>query len=149
MGDPDAYDPINGTPDINDVEQEPPIDNAYLGGVAINAEMHFTPIDTDISPTLYGRYNFAPATLPSDAFNGMLFYQRRGSEETVKITGNAALGTLEGTIYAKWALFDIAGQGTYDAQFVVGRIKVSGQGNVTILSAGGGRGRANQVFLVE
>jgi hypothetical protein len=146
----DNYDPNSGWPDIHDGEQEPPLaDGAKLGRVSINAAMHFTPIDTDVSPSMYGRYAFAPAVLPSDAFNGMLFYQRRGNAETTKITGNSAFGQLDGTIYAKWALFQISGQGAYDAQFVVGAIAVTGRGDVTILRAGAGRGRADQVFLVE
>jgi hypothetical protein len=68
----------------------------------------------------------------------------------MSITGNAAEGTLTGTLYAKWAEVQITGQGTYDAQFVVGSMKITGQGDITILSSTGSeRGKANDVYLVE
>ena len=146
----DNYDPNSGWPDIDDGEQPPPLaDGAKLGRVSINAEMHFTAIDADIVPSVYGRYAFAPAILPSEAFNGTLFYQRRGNNQTIKITGNSAGGQLQGTMYAKWGHVQITGQGTYDAQFVIGTLAVTGNGDVQILHSGSPRARGNHVFLVE
>ena len=58
-------------------------------------------------------------------------------------------GLLEGTLYAKWGHTKISGQGTYDAQFIVGSMAIDGQGDVTILFVGGKKGKAPQVFLVE
>ena len=79
----------------------------------------------------------------------MLFFQRRRNAEKTTIVGNSAEGYLSGTIYAKWAPFEISGQGAYNAQLLVGSIDVTGQGDVTVLAAGGNKGKANQVFLVE
>lgn len=141
------YDPVSGTPDVNDRDQPPPHgDGALFGSVEINASIQLTPIDTKV-------YNYAAmypgAPRVSDAFDGMLFYQRRRNTSTTTIVGNAADGGLTGTLYAKWARFDISGQGAYDAQFLCGSMDVTGQGNVKIHAGGKARGRANQVFLVE
>jgi hypothetical protein len=108
--------------------------------------MTFSPIDTT-QVNYASLYPLAPAI--STEFNGMLFYQRRRHQSSVQISGDAAQGQLAGTLYAKWSNFQISGQGTYDAQFVAGSISVTGQGNVTILGAGEGRGKANQIYLVE
>jgi Flp pilus assembly protein TadG len=143
----DNFEAASGSPDINDGGQAPPIsDGAKLGSVAINAGLTFSPLKT--SSYAYGTlYDGAQAV--SNQFDGMLFFQRRRNTETISISGNAADGTLEGTLYAKWARFQVTGQGTYDAQFVAGSLSVTGQGDITILSAGGGLGRANEVYLVE
>jgi Flp pilus assembly protein TadG len=141
------YNPANGNPDVNDNGAKPPIsDGATLGGFTINDGMVFTPLNT-------AAFNYASmyagAPTVSSKFDGMLFFQRRNSQQEIRIQGNSSSGVLKGTLYAKWANFSISGQGTYDAQFVAGSMSVTGSGAVTILSAGGGRGRANEVFLVE
>lgn len=141
------FNPVTGTPDVGDKNVRPPIsDNATLGDFTLNQAVTFTPIDTH-------RYNYASmyqgAPAVNAAFDGMLFFQRRGSQRQLSFQGNSASGVLEGTLYAKWANAAISGQGTYDAQIIVGSISVSGTGFVTIQSAGGGRGRANDVYLVE
>lgn len=83
-------------------------------------------------------------------FNGILFYQRRRNATSPRIQGNAGLEVnLGGTIYAKWGKFTVSGGGTYNAQFVVGSLALSGQGTITINANGKSFGRANQVFLVE
>ena len=56
---------------------------------------------------------------------------------------------MTGTIYAKWANFDLSGQGEYNAQFVVGSMAISGNAIVTINATGKNFGKANLVFLVE
>lgn len=86
----------------------------------------------------------------SGPFSGMLFFQRRRNTSTASIQGKAGLEVnLNGTIYAKWANFQLAGEGRYDAQFVVGSMSIAGQAVVTINSTGKSLGNANQVFLVE
>ncbi|HET6572409.1 MAG TPA: pilus assembly protein TadG-related protein [Fimbriiglobus sp.] len=86
----------------------------------------------------------------TSAFNGMLFFQRRRNTETAAIQGKAGVEVdLNGTIYAKWANFQLAGEGRYDAQFVVGSMSIAGQAVVSINSTGKSFGHANQVFLVE
>jgi Flp pilus assembly protein TadG len=81
-----------------------------------------------------------------DPFSGMLFYQRRANRQVIQIKGGNL--ALRGTIYALWAPVAISGAGTYPAQFIVGRMKVSGDNTVTLTNPGSS-GRANQVFLVE
>ena len=141
------YNPTTGAPDISDprdpMNQLPPGNpGSNFGDVTINAAMHFSPIDTT-NPL----YHYANPDINN--FNGMLFYQRRADKAPVRIEGNSAAGNLTGTIYAKWAPFDIAGQGIYSAQFVVGSMKVTGNGVVTVNYIGRQLGKAPQVFLVE
>jgi len=137
----DNYDPYTGWPDTTDGDNPPPApDGAHFGDVVINAAMQFSPIDTDA-------YVYDPPI--AEAFNGMLFYSRRRNTGTIQIEGNSEEGNLSGTLYAKWSDVSINGQGTYDAQFVVGSMKIDGQGEVTILYDGDRLGKAPQVFLVE
>jgi hypothetical protein len=128
------YDVITGHPDIHDGAGPPPstLNQNNFKSVTINAGLKFTGIDNPNSP-----------------YHGMLFYQRRWNMKNFNVQGNSESGNLRGTIYAKWAPMKIAGQGIYNAQFVVGEITTSGQGNVTILDGGNLIGRASQVFLVE
>jgi hypothetical protein len=135
------YDPVFGTPDNTDLDSVPnPPSDVEFGGVLINAGMEFSPIDTD---------TYAYDTPVSEDFNGMLFYQRRWNTSDIQIEGNSADGNLSGTLYAKWADVKIAGQGTYDAQFVVGSMDITGQGDITIDFDGDDVGRAPRIFLVE
>ncbi len=146
----DNYDPISGDPDSSDriptadgEDREPPhSDGANFGGIKINASMQFSPIDLD-------EHSYDPMHVPSEDFEGMLFYQRRLNTEGVDFQGNAEEGNLAGTIYAKWAHFKIAGQGTFDAQFIVGSLEVTGSGELTINYTGEDEGHGHNVFLVE
>src|SRR5262249_16446382 len=124
-----SYNPNNGTPDINDGENSSVLPNTdYAGAFSINAGMKFSPINT----TQVNYQSLYPnARTVSSSFNGMLFYQRRRHRATINISGNAATGMLSGSLYAKWSLFKISGQGTYDAQFISGSMAVTGQGIVT------------------
>lgn len=127
------YDVMTGYPDVLDYDAQPPASgNTSFSSATINAGLKFS------------AYND-----PSSPYHGMLFYQRRLNTREFSIQGNSAPGNLRGTIYAKWAQMKIAGQGIYDAQFVVGNIVTTGQGNVTILDGGDLIGRSNQIFLVE
>ena len=82
-------------------------------------------------------------------FDNMLFYQRRLSVSKLQIEGNSSSGNLQGTLYAKFGKAKIAGQGTYDAQFIVGSMDINGQGDITIQYNGNGVAKAPQVFLME
>lgn len=135
-GAPDASDP----PDPWGTSPPPKTADTSFGDVTINASMHFTPIDST-------KYSYPNAEIR--VFDGMLFYQRRANKKGVSIEGNANAGKLDGVIYAKWAPFKISGQGTYDAQFIVGSISVSGGGTVIIRYTGADKGLAPQVFLVQ
>ncbi len=87
---------------------------------------------------------------PNSPFNGMLFFQRRRNTSTASIAGTPGIDvTLDGTIYAKWAQFSLAGGGVYNSVFVVGRIAVSGGATVVINNPGTNFGLANRVFLAE
>lgn len=139
----DNYDPQDGTPDIYDAKQSPPADDgANFGGITINAGMRFSPINFD-------EHSYDPAHHPAEEFEGMLFYQRRRNDQDVNFQGDAEEGNLSGTLYAKWANFKIAGQGIFDAQFVIGSLDVTGQGDVVVGYAGDKLGKAPNVFLVE
>jgi hypothetical protein len=142
-----SYNPNNGNPDANDGADSTPLPNSdYAGAFSINAGMQFSPINT--SQVNYQSL-YPNARAVSSSFDGMLFFQRRRHQAAIGITGNAAAGMLSGTLYAKWSNFKISGQGAYDAQFICGSMSITGQGNVTIQSAGAGRGKANQIYLVE
>ncbi len=67
----------------------------------------------------------------------------------MQIEGDSEEGNLAGTLYAKWGDVKIAGQGTYDAQFVVGTMEITGLGDVTINYDGDNLGKAYKLFLVE
>jgi Flp pilus assembly protein TadG len=91
-------------------------------------------------------YNNANNSL--DPLNGILLYQSRWNTQTASIAGGSTLG-LTGTIYAKRANFALSGGGTFNAQFVVGSMAISGGATLTINATGKNFGRANQIFLVE
>ena len=146
-----SYNPVDGSPDYSDGNSLPPSgnNNGYAGIKFTGGTINLNPINlkslADKGKSHGSMYSGAK-TVSAD-FDGMLFFQRRHNKEDIKITGIE--GALTGTLYAKWALFDISGQGTYDAQFIAGSMSVTGNGTVTVLGAGDKRGRANNVFLVE
>ena len=146
-----SYNPANGNPDANDGETPPP-SNAFddgttnVGGFTVSKDVYLSPINT--AKYTYATY-YDNARAVSTDFDGILFYQRRRNNSTFSVTGNASEGSMTGTVYAKWASFQLAGSGSYDAQFIVGSLLASGNADITILAAGSQRGRANQVFLVE
>jgi hypothetical protein len=97
-----------------------------------------------------GNINLTGLNDASSPFNGVLFYQRRRNTNTASIQGlGGANVTLNGTIYSKWATFKLAGNGTYNAQFIVGSLSLAGGATYTINNTGKNFGLANQVFLVE
>lgn len=135
------YDALDGSPDTLDGDAPPnPPNDVNFGNVKINADMQFNGIDTST-------YAYSPAV--SDEFDGMLFYQRRWNDASMQIEGDSDTGSLSGTLYSKWGDVKLAGQGTYDAQFIVGSMDITGQGDVTINYDGDNLGKAAKVFLVE
>ena len=126
------YNPTTGLPDSNDGNNTPnPPNSTQFGQVSING----------------GTANLSPPT--SGTFSGILFYQRRWNTLNSGVGGNSNNINLTGTIYNKWGNFTLAGQGQYNAQFVVGSLSISGGAAVTINATGMNQGRVNQVFLVE
>jgi Flp pilus assembly protein TadG len=131
-----SYNPDNGTPDSSDGGTKPT--TTVGGGVTI-----------DGGSTI----NVSPLT--AGPFSGMVFYQRRGDNSPLTVTGNSSNINFSGsagqisTLYAKWAGFTLAGTGKYDAQFLVGTLTINGGAQVTINAAGKLPGRGNLVFLVE
>ena len=91
----------------------------------------------------------SPISDANSPFKNILFYQRRWNTTAASVAGNSDNIKLTGTIYAKWANFQLSGQGKYDAQFVVGSMSISGNAVVTINATGKNFGTANLVFLVE
>lgn len=131
----DNFNVATGLPDSGDGSTVPSPSNtgsATFGGIDISTSINLTGLNS-----------------PGSVFDGMLIYQRRFNTAAAKITGNAGAGQLGGTIYSKWGQLSITGQGTYNAQFIVGWMDVTGNGNVTINYAGQNLGKGYQVFLVE
>lgn len=124
--------PSTGMPDKNDGSASPnPPNSTKFQGISIGpANVTFTPIS-------------------GGDFDGMLFYQRRWNTSTASIAGASSNISISGTLYAKWAQFQISGQGSYQGQFLVGSMSVSGGATVTITYAGNRIGKAYQIFLVE
>jgi hypothetical protein len=139
-----TYDPVTGSPDNADhtvpLTPQPSIPSGKFGDIKINAGMTFCGLDSS---------TYAPGGIDVSDFDNMLFYQRRLSVAELQVEGNSASGNLKGTLYAKFGEAKISGQGTYDAQFIVGSIDVHGEGDITIQYNGSGSAKAPQVFLVE
>ena len=79
----------------------------------------------------------------------MLFYQDRANTNTISIQGGSSGAQVTGTTYAPNANLQISGQGTWNSQFIVNQMSITGGGTVTINYAGQNLGKANEVFLVE
>ena len=129
------YNVNTGLPDSDDGTNPPPaFGDPTFGGVSItgNAELNLTAYSNSSSP-----------------YDGMVLYQRRLNTQPLKLAGNGASDVLSGTVYAKWAPLDLAGNGTFDAQFVVQRVNITGNGDLTLNVSGQGLARSDQVFLVE
>ncbi len=147
---------LSGTPGSRDATDDaqaaldgmlPPTNAASIPPSTDTGKVDFATMDINATNANINLTGLADASSP---YNGILFYQRRRNMNTAAIQGNAGVNTrLNGTIYAKWARFKLAGGGVYDSQFVVGSMDVSGQAVVTINANGRNFGRANQVYLVE
>ncbi len=129
------YNVNTGLPDSDDGTNVPPASgNPTFGGVSItgNAALNLTAYSNSSSP-----------------YDGLVFYQRRLNTQPLKLAGNGTSDVLSGSVYAKWAPLDLSGNGTFNAQFVVQRIDITGNGNLTLNVSGNNFAGSDQVFLVE
>lgn len=129
------YNVNTGLPDSGDGANPPPaLGNPSFGGVSItgNASLSLTPYANS-----------------SSSFDGLVFYQRRLNTAPLKLSGNGTSDVLSGSVYAKWATLDLSGNGTFNAQFVVRQIEITGNGNLTLDVSGNHFAGSDQVFLVE
>jgi hypothetical protein len=122
----------SGLPDSGDGSTLGTDNNANFGSIAVNG----------------GTINLSPPA-PGANFAGVLFYQRRWNTQDLSVGGNSNTVNLTGTVYDKWGNLTLAGQGQYNAEFVVGSMTISGNAAVTINATGKNPGLLNQVFLVE
>jgi Flp pilus assembly protein TadG len=123
----------SGSPDSSDGSTLGTDSSANFGQIAVNG----------------GTINLSPISSSSSPFNGILFYQRRWNTQDFSVGGNSNTVNLTGTVYDKWGNLTLAGQGQYNAEFVVGAMTISGNAAVTINATGKNLGRVNQVYLVE
>jgi hypothetical protein len=130
------YDPITGLPDANDRESTPLQSASQRGGASVTT-----------NATLQGLN--LPSSNPGSIYNGMLIHLRRRNDMPVAVAGNATAGQVTGTVYAKWSQLTLTGQGVFNTQFVVGNVKWSGNGNMTLMASGYDLAKGNLVYLVE
>jgi hypothetical protein len=136
--------PSTGSPDNTDASTYDPNSSGINAPPSSLPNTKFGGINIDGSQS---SITLSPLANSADPFNDMIIYQRRANTSTIKITGGHL--SLTGTLYAKWAEFDISGGGSYQAQFVAGSMQLSGQATITLQYAGNQFGKANEVFLVE
>jgi len=143
------YNPSTGAPDIYDVNLSPPAtDGANFGSVSITSTVTFTGIDTTNTAYHYGGYD-PGAPIPATDFNGMMLFQRPLNTQEFALAGNSSASDFHGTMYSRWGNAKITGQGSFNVQFIVGSIDISGQGSITLHSLGNYFSWSKQVFLVE
>ena len=139
------YVPGSGSPDSSD--------GAGVGNLTTDmASFKVNGGNVDIGPisrSMNSSNAYNVGQLVSTRLDGMLLFQRRANSQGISVVGSSANAKLFGTLYARSANVAISGRGRYDAQFIVGSLAASGGAQITILAAGGGRGKANQIFLVE
>jgi Flp pilus assembly protein TadG len=139
------YNPSTGAPDNTDVTNYNPVSSSVTVPTTNNSNFG----GIGISPSSGATINLTPSTTSTDPFRGMLLYQRRGNNQAASVNGSSGTLNFNGTIYAQWAKFTVAGNGSYNAQFIVGSLKVTGGGSMTVNYSGQNLGKANEVFLVE
>jgi hypothetical protein len=128
------YNPSDGTPDTNDGDSlgTPPPSTSF-GSISING----------------GTVTLTPLSVSGSPFNNLLIYQRRWNTQSLTVGASGGGVNLSGTSYARWANFQLAGPGPYNAQLLVGQLSIGGNAAVTLNATGRNYGRANLVFLVE
>lgn len=132
------YTPATGLPDANDGESTPPAQS-------VSTIPPIAAINIGLPSSTFAGLNDA-----GSPFHGMLIYQRRHDRRPIAIVRSDLLGggVFQGTVYSKWGHVILAGQGTYDARFVAGTMRIIALQNVelhpgTLLPA------AEDVYLVE
>ncbi len=129
------YNVNTGLPDSGDGSSSPPAGgNPTFGALSITGN---------------GSLNLTSYTNAASPYDGLLFYQRRLNTQTMDLSGNAALDSMKGTVYAKWATLNLSGNGTMNTQFVVGEVNFTGNGTLTIEEGNQHYADSDRVFLVE
>jgi hypothetical protein len=129
------YNVATGLPDAGDGSAMPPAGgSATFGALSISG-------NGNLSLTAYSN--------ASSPFDGLLFYQRRLNTETIDLSGNAAVNSMLGTIYAKYAQLNLSGNGTMNTQFAVDNLNFTGNGNLVLDTTGHHYADSDRVFLVE
>ena len=130
------YDPTTGLPDANDGANTVLTSASQRGGASVNSNATLNALNL-------------PSSNPGSIFNGMLIYHRRANNMPISVAGNATAGQVVGTIYSRWSQLTLTGQGVFNTQFVVGNVKWSGNGAMTIMASGYDLAKGNLVYLVE
>ena len=117
-----GFDGTTGSPDANDGETEPPASSSAT----------LTP-SVVVQAALLGS-GISGLNSAGSPFNGLLIYQRRQDRRPIVIAHQNLLagGDLSGVVYAKWGHVVFLGNGTYDARFVCGTLRVVALFNATI-----------------
>ena len=137
--------PSTGYPDNDDANlYDPDPAGTNLPPSGSSFQDNFGGIRIDSSKAV--RVSLSAIANEDDPFDQVLIYQRRANMQPIQITGGNL--SLTGTLYAKWAPFRISGGGAYQAQFIGGRMRVTGPATLS-LDHGATFGRAEEVFLVE
>lgn len=129
------YNVNTGLPDSGDGAASP----SDSGGATFGA----------VSITGNALVNLTPFTNASSPFDGIVFYQRRINTKPMKLAGNGSSDVLTGSVYAKWAPLDLSGNGTFNAQFVVKNVTITGNGTLTIDTTNEHIAKSDLVYLVE
>ena len=137
-----SYNPDTGQPDLSDLcaaTNIPPTSADNFQGISITGGQN-----VNLAGFTNGTFTF-----------GMLIYQRRANRQSIRINDGFVVGTtgnaqgFAGTVYAKWADLQLAGNGTYNFAIVVGTMSVSGNATVTVPYGFPVLPKANIVYLVE
>jgi Flp pilus assembly protein TadG len=90
---------------------------------------------------------------PTSPYNGMLLFMDRlntgALTSFITIQGGSGGVAVSGTTYAPTGSLSVSGSGTWNSQFLVNSMSITGGGTVTIQYNGQNQGLAPQVFLVE
>lgn len=129
------YNVNTGLPDSGDGTNPPPATgNPTFGQLSISGN---------------ALLNVTPYANPSSPFDGLVFYQRRHNTQPLKLAGNGSSDVMEGTVYAKWADLDLSGNGTFNSQFVVRTLELTGNGTLTLDITNQHTAKSDLVYLVE
>lgn len=128
-----------------DVVLEPGIYYMYGGGFSFSGQgslvghevmIYNKPLSTSDNITISGtnavKVELSPPS--SGPYQGFLFWQERGTDVPIDVTGNGNL-TLTGTFYATGAELKVTGNGAADligSQYIVDRLKTNGNGNFSV-----------------
>jgi Flp pilus assembly protein TadG len=133
-----GYDGVSGSPDSGDGETSP----ASPGAGALQPSVF-------IQAGLLGS-GISELNSAGSPFDGMVIYQRRQDRRPIEIVHQSLVGSgsFSGVVYGKWAHVVFVGNGTYDARFVCGTMRVLTLFDST-LAPSQSFPRAKDVLLVE